>query len=413
MIKCPICPADNIPSDSKVCPGCGADLSPIQRIRELATTQYNDAVRFAELGATDSAISRLMSALTINEQFIEARKLLGKLFWKKKCFREATEQWKQALAIATDDKQIKDLLLAAQRRLKLRIIQNVTAVTLVVIILVLICFLPVYILFKSTDMRLEQVEENYGSTISQYSKLNEKVRVSEQQNSKLISNQFDDLKQEIESLKKQQESLFAALTQSTESSRGEIAAAKTRLEDLIEQIENLDAQYKDAISVLSRAIESNKGELDSTNFTLENLRQQLQHITKQQEKRASDLAQSIESGVQDTAIAIAVLQLQNKRLNESLVPLFESFRPDDAEKLPAKISELKSKLQELRRREAKYQSRNLFLIDAHNRNIVKTRLNQTEAELRSLQEEYDERVLPWQRALERIKALVDMPGSSE
>jgi hypothetical protein len=450
MYKCPVCPADNIPEDSIHCPKCGTDLSPIRKIRELATIQYNDAVRFADLGATDIAISRLMSVLSLNEKFIEARKLLGKLFWKTKHMREAINQWKQALTFAPNDQEIKDMLQVAGQRMKLRLFRNVFITLIVVLILVLAFYMPAYILFKTSNMQIVRLTNQYQNTILQYSRRYEDLRALEEKKYEIISNQYDDFKRELDSLKTQQGNFVAILAQIEDSFQEKLYGSTNNYEDMIKQLKNMGAQYENEIMTLSEVVKSDTNEMDSIkqemnkikqqiaqideynkisfsaiseteiqnrkemssiNTSLGDVKQELQGLAYRQEQTESNIMKSVGSNTQDINTAIATLRSQHQYLNKALVVLFESLCPGDPEKYTMKIIELENKLGKLHERESKYRARNIFIFDNFNINNIQTMIKQTEADLKLLQEEYNTKILPWQQSNEQIKILFNLPDT--
>jgi tetratricopeptide (TPR) repeat protein len=117
-MNCPVCPRTDIPSLATACPNCGVNLVPLNRPNELARDRFNEAVRMARSSQTTLAICHANAALSIDERFVPARKLLGKLLWKKDSRREAIEQWEQAAALDQDDKEISRLLIEAKRDLR-------------------------------------------------------------------------------------------------------------------------------------------------------------------------------------------------------------------------------------------------------------------------------------------------------
>lgn len=119
-MKCPVCPIDPVPEGATVCPGCGANVSPLRRLEELGTAFYCEAVQLARENATDEAIARASGVLALDSRNAKARKLLGKLLWRKGQVREAAQQWERAVALAPDDGQLRDLVSGARRRLRLR-----------------------------------------------------------------------------------------------------------------------------------------------------------------------------------------------------------------------------------------------------------------------------------------------------
>lgn len=318
MIKCPVCPAHDIPEDSTTCPSCDADLTIIHRLREIAKAQYNESLQMAKVGAIDNAITKAIGALSANDHCTEARKLLGKLFWKKKQFCQAIDQWEQALAFTPEDEELKELLSSAKQKLRLQTLKKTFLSAIILVVLLCIVFIPSYMLLRNIR-RYSNNEFSNETFVTQRE-----------------FNQFIEPYQET----------------------------SKRLENLKQQIEDLSNQQIETISTLTKAIESNKNEIITAGITFDK---------------------------------------RNIHLTRSLILLLESLRPSNAEDLVVEINELNSELERLHKLEKKYRSRGIILIDAINVNDTRKKINRIVRRLDSLQKQYNEQVVPWQRAMEIIK----------
>jgi hypothetical protein len=119
-MNCPICPAKDLPEDSSKCPVCGADLTPIQRIRQLYLAQFNEAKRLLDLGSWDAAMRHVCAALALRADFAPALVLLGRVLWKKGLEREALARWEEAMRMTPDDAELKVLLERSAAEVKSR-----------------------------------------------------------------------------------------------------------------------------------------------------------------------------------------------------------------------------------------------------------------------------------------------------
>ncbi len=120
QLACPVCPVKDVPVTAASCPGCNTDLLPLHRVREWAAAQYNEALRLAEAGNNDQAISRAGAALASDPEFVPALKLLGQLLWDKGAPQAAMEQWSAARALEPEDAELRQVMDGAERFLRSR-----------------------------------------------------------------------------------------------------------------------------------------------------------------------------------------------------------------------------------------------------------------------------------------------------
>jgi len=164
-MKCPVCPRSDIPDDEIVCPNCGVDLIPLRRAHELGMDNYNEALRLERVGATDIAIRCVGAALAMNEQFVPAQTLLGKLLWKKGYLREALGQWQQAAALAPDDTEISSLLSAAQRQIQRRRAGRIVALAGIAILALCLIITVVVLPLRVTSHRLNAMSSRVNNEL--------------------------------------------------------------------------------------------------------------------------------------------------------------------------------------------------------------------------------------------------------
>lgn len=329
MLKCPVCPVSDIPDNTSICPGCGTDVSPFRRVKELAKVHYNDAIRMVNEGAVDTAINRVMAALSIDDEFPEARKLLGKLFWRKKQFADAINQWQQLLAARPEDKEILELLTRAKHKQRRKRMLKFTVSAAVLAMFIFLLSTQIYVLLKvSTGQTKQPVEIALETAL---------------QNGGIVN----------------QENQFIDRVSSSQTSNSEQDAGLHNLERMIVEIQQKQA-------ALAKDIEADRDAISETNQKIE---------------------------------------IHQHNIAKSLSTMLELLRPKDIEILEGQIKALELRAEVLRGWEEKYKSRDIFLIDAINRGVVKDRLSRVEKELELLKERYDRQMAPWNKALEIAKSL--------
>ena len=65
-----------------ICPVCGTDLSIFVKIKRLSNMYYNDGLQKAEVRNLSGAIISLKKSLKFNKYNIEARNLLGLVYYE-------------------------------------------------------------------------------------------------------------------------------------------------------------------------------------------------------------------------------------------------------------------------------------------------------------------------------------------
>jgi tetratricopeptide (TPR) repeat protein len=99
---------------------CNADLAPIQRVRQLHLAEYHEAVRLAQLGATEASLRHAAAAVALNAEFVPGLVLLGRLLSAKGLLAEAIGQWEEASRLAPENPEPADLITSARRALHAR-----------------------------------------------------------------------------------------------------------------------------------------------------------------------------------------------------------------------------------------------------------------------------------------------------
>lgn len=105
-MNCPVCPNASIAAHDITCGNCGADLGPIQRLRELPGRWYNEGLELLREGDHDGAVSKLESAAALEGASPHIRRLLGKALWNSGRHRDAAVQWRRL----PDDDEARRLL---------------------------------------------------------------------------------------------------------------------------------------------------------------------------------------------------------------------------------------------------------------------------------------------------------------
>jgi flagellar motor protein MotB len=116
--SCPICPAENLPQDVSLCPRCGADLSPLQRIRALPRALAEEGVALARSGDVDSAVERLLGAATLGWQPTLARSVLATILWRAGRREDGIRLLRRTRESDPSDRRVARLAVAAERSLK-------------------------------------------------------------------------------------------------------------------------------------------------------------------------------------------------------------------------------------------------------------------------------------------------------
>ena len=75
------------------CPHCGTDLHIVQRAVQVANVYYNDGLQKAQVRNLSGAIISLKACLKINKYHIDARNLLGLIYYEIGEAVDALSEW--------------------------------------------------------------------------------------------------------------------------------------------------------------------------------------------------------------------------------------------------------------------------------------------------------------------------------
>jgi tetratricopeptide (TPR) repeat protein len=79
--------------NAQVCPSCGADLHFFQKAFRLSNAYYNDGLKKAEVRNLSGAIISLRTCLKLNKYHIDARNLLGLVYYEMGEVVDALSEW--------------------------------------------------------------------------------------------------------------------------------------------------------------------------------------------------------------------------------------------------------------------------------------------------------------------------------
>lgn len=115
-IDCPICPRREIPPGVEICPGCGADLSPLVLLAELPLVYCNRALEYHARGDPQGAVASAGCALALEPRCAAAAILLGKLLWHSGRKEQALAHWSEVAEREPDNTEAARLLAAAEKK---------------------------------------------------------------------------------------------------------------------------------------------------------------------------------------------------------------------------------------------------------------------------------------------------------
>lgn len=104
MIVCPKCGEINA-DDSVNCFNCGADLTPLIRLRERYKLYYNKGLELAKNGKFHEAIQSLIMSASLNPRQEQSYIVLGKLFAQRGDYESAKHYWIRAQEIAPNNEK--------------------------------------------------------------------------------------------------------------------------------------------------------------------------------------------------------------------------------------------------------------------------------------------------------------------
>jgi len=94
---------NNEAGNAENCPICGADLSVFAKVRRLSNMYYNDGLQKAEVRNLSGAIISLKKSLKFNKYNIEARNLLGLVYYEMGEVVDALSEWVISKSYQQDD----------------------------------------------------------------------------------------------------------------------------------------------------------------------------------------------------------------------------------------------------------------------------------------------------------------------
>lgn len=89
--------------NQEMCPACGADLSMFHKIIRLSNAYYNDGLQKAEVRNLSGAIISLKKSLKFNKYNIDARNLLGLVYYEMGEVVDALSEWVISKSYQQDD----------------------------------------------------------------------------------------------------------------------------------------------------------------------------------------------------------------------------------------------------------------------------------------------------------------------
>ncbi|MFQ5473738.1 MAG: hypothetical protein ACE5FA_12765 [Dehalococcoidia bacterium] len=332
---------------------------------------------------TDDAIGRLLAALAIEPGFVTARKLLGKLLWRKGLVCEAETQWRQAATEDPEDAEAQHLVESAKKHGRRRTLKRLGVTALGAVAAALLLSAAVYAPIKavgglveelsSTVARVETYRETHTRSDADFMALERELEVAQASERHATRTSIEQGEQAT-AYKRQLDETRATL--SVERSLRQDTEA--RVEQAYEQVGALRDELDDVASRLFEAVQSNRNEIRAA------------HACISEQNRELEMQRSL-------------LRALRMHFGNSVMPLVEALRPPDADDLRVKIAQLTGKLDNLRARRDKCRTRNAFLIDALNVDSLDRKIRRTKTKLAAAQQEYEARVVPWQRALQTLK----------
>lgn len=359
MINCPVCPTENIPDDIKTCPGCGTDLSPILRVRELSRAFYQEAIELANKGATDIAIQKVLSSLGLNEQQVDARILLGKLYWKKGQFREAINNWTYVTALSPENQAAKTLLAKARQKSLTRSIRKWVG------IIILFCSYGIIL--------LGLIKINFDNHRRNIQLLASSKKTSDRLN--VLAGQLDMLKQQFDQQENRLSSVINdTIKQQIHMQNESIAAFANSLQSFGEKIKVIDAKMQ---TILRSQDQSNKNvTLVVEDNTL--IRDRVESITRSTDLKFTELNSKISS--------LKSLHLEQ---TGNLINLCEDLSRLFDDRIQQRQQRLKNELNHLESLQAKQRSQRFLFWGSSEHHGEETKKEQIKAELTIIQEEYE------------------------
>jgi tetratricopeptide (TPR) repeat protein len=334
-------------------------MTALQRVRQLHLAEHNEAVRLANAGSVDLALEHALASLAMDGHFVPGIILAGKLLWRRNRFLEAIGRWQQAVSIAPENKEAKDLIATGQAFLKRRCMRRTLAMSgLGVGAALIVCFLP-----AGAFLHVEGRTSDLASRIAVLEKASRRDGVPAV------------IPPPIESPLPSEEPSDSAILPSA----GE--ATRVDLSEVTEKIRALSEQQQ----TISSSMQSNTVAVRNLAAIVADMQAEL----AEQESAATarlPWAQATVSGVVEALCPVKMQALQEK------------------------IAKMEGELTGARSREESLRARTDLVGALIHRN-AKRKVSECEANLRLLREEWQKDVIPWIQAKERTDAA--FPGTGQ
>ena len=108
-MNCPRC-GNPVPARRQYCEVCGADISIYRKIIRLSNRYYNSGLEKARVRNLSGAVSDLQKSLEMNKRNIEARNLLGLVYYEMGETVSALSEWVISKSFSPDYNEAEDLL---------------------------------------------------------------------------------------------------------------------------------------------------------------------------------------------------------------------------------------------------------------------------------------------------------------
>lgn len=457
-MQCPVCPFSEIPPDAPQCPNCGTELGPLRRVQELCGAQYNDALRLGEAGAADAAALRLAGCLALDEQFVPARRLLGKILWQQGRRDEAVFHWRRGLAVAPQDEELKALAAQADREVARRRARRGFAGAAAVAGTLAVLAAAAYLPWRAASRALDELRPRPaapGAASTGAPQTGEGVAAELQ----AVGNELRTLAATVEQLREASagrtrleglessvaETVAATATlrtlttsQAAELGAGQrrIAAALTAIESRVEAGEFAAArQGTDLERALAQATQRQAESLAAWLATVreDSAGQQAELLSRlaatRQEvaalsARLSDVAIRSEETSRAAADTLAALArrvdeaearagARDERLRSSLYRLAEVLRPQEAGRLARELEASRTRLAALRAQAAEYEGRQGYPLDGFRLSAVRQEIAEEEPRLAGLEAEHRRVMGPWESAVADLSRSLGLAGGGD
>jgi len=375
MMNCPVCPANNIPDESDTCPGCGTDLSPLRRVRELSSALYQEAIDLANNGATDIAVQKTVSSLCLDEQQVEARVFLGKLHWKKRQFQEALDQWSRVTAASPENEAAKALMARAKQQLRNQSIRKWAG------LIILICFFgfPPLVLFTIHSRHSLKFTSLKAFDVNTTSSLN------------IFDTRLGELEQKFD---RQTEQLSSVLDNTIERQ------IQTQFKSLVALADSVDS-----ITEKTKAMELEMPSILRSQDQSDDRMTQIAEDVRMTRERNREIMHSTEITINELNTAISSLKSLHLAQIGSLVDLCQGFLRSCDDRYQRSKQQLQEELNHVDKSQSRRRRSVFSLFGPSRRDVEQIQKEQIEEELAILKKEYEAVVGPIQQTLEEMKVL--------